>query len=116
MCLVLSPEHFIERSRLVADTHALVLLAQRAGRQTDVKREEVVEARKVLLEVQVSQLRQRTSAAVNRRAQALIQAQSHPVRTITVDNRTEFHEYAALERADANRFYFAAPRPSSGTR
>jgi len=57
----------------------------------------------------LGQLRQRTSAAVNRRAQRLIHAQPHPVRTITVDNGTEFHEYAALERATATRFYFATP-------
>lgn len=57
----------------------------------------------------LGQLRQRTSAAVNRRAQALIHAQLRPVRTITVDNGTEFHEYAALERATATRFYFATP-------
>jgi IS30 family transposase len=57
----------------------------------------------------LGQLRQRTSAEVNRRAQPLIDAQPHPVRTITVDNGTEFHEYAALERATATRFYCATP-------
>ena len=57
----------------------------------------------------LGQLRQRISAAVNPRAQQLIAAQPHPVRTITVDNGTEFHEYAALERATATRFYFATP-------
>lgn len=57
----------------------------------------------------VGQLEQRTSAHVNRRARALIAAQPHPVRTITVDNGTEFHEYAALERVVAARFYFATP-------
>ena len=57
----------------------------------------------------LGQLRQRTSAEVNRRAQLLIDAQPHPVRTITVDNGTEFHEYAALERATASRFCFATP-------
>ena len=31
------------------------------------------------------------------------------VRTITVDNGTEFHDYAALERATDTRFYFATP-------
>jgi len=54
-------------------------------------------------------LRQRTSAAVNHRAQQLIAAQPHPVQTITVDNGTEFHDYARLERATATRFYFATP-------
>lgn len=57
----------------------------------------------------LGQLRQRTSAAVNPRAQHLIAAQPHPVRTITVDNGTEFHDYARLERATAARFYFATP-------
>jgi len=57
----------------------------------------------------LGQLRQRLSAAVNKRAHQLIAAQPHPVRTITVDNGTEFHEYARLERATATRFYFATP-------
>src|SRR5438874_1646241 len=55
----------------------------------------------------LGKLRQRTSGEVNRRAQSLIQMQPHPVRTITVDNGTEFHEYAQLERATTARFYFA---------
>ena len=57
----------------------------------------------------LGQLRQRTSAAVNHRAHQLIAAQAHPVQTITVDNGTEFHDYARLERATATRFYFATP-------
>lgn len=57
----------------------------------------------------LGQLRQRTSADVNARARPLITTQPHPVRTITVDNGTEFHEYAALERATATQFYFATP-------
>ena len=57
----------------------------------------------------LGQLRQRLSAAVNARAQQLIADQPHPVRTITVDNGTEFHEYARLEQATAARFYFATP-------
>lgn len=57
----------------------------------------------------LGKLRQRTSANVNARARPLITAQPHPVRTITVDNGTEFHEYAALEQATATRFYFATP-------
>lgn len=57
----------------------------------------------------LGQLRQRTSAAVNHRAQQLIAAQPHPVQTITVDNGTEFHEYAALEQATGTAFYFATP-------
>ena len=57
----------------------------------------------------LGQLRQRTTAEVNRRATSLIQAQAHPVRTITVDNGTEFHGYAAIEQATAAQFYFATP-------
>lgn len=57
----------------------------------------------------LGKLRRRTTADVNQRAQQLIHAQLRPVRTITVDNGTEFHDYAALERATAARFYFATP-------
>jgi IS30 family transposase len=60
-------------------------------------------------DVMLGQLGRRTSAQVNRRARRLIRQQPHPVPTITVDNGTEFHEYAALERATAARFYFATP-------
>ncbi len=59
--------------------------------------------------VLLGQLDQRTSAFVNARARRLIRAQARPVRTITVDNGTEFHEYAHLERATGTRFYFATP-------
>ncbi len=59
--------------------------------------------------VVLGQLRVRRAPEVNARAIALIHAQPRPVRTITVDNGTEFHDYAALERATAARFYFATP-------
>jgi IS30 family transposase len=54
-------------------------------------------------------LPRRTTAAVNRRARHLIPRERRPVRTITADNGTEFHGYAALERATGTRFYFATP-------
>ena len=57
----------------------------------------------------LGQLDQRTSAFVNARARRLIGAQPQPVRTITVDNGTEFHDYATLERATGAEFYFATP-------
>jgi IS30 family transposase len=57
----------------------------------------------------LGKLPRRTGAAVNRRARRLIAAQPQPVQTITVDNGTEFHSYAALERVTAARFYFATP-------
>jgi transposase, IS30 family len=59
--------------------------------------------------VLVGHLARRSTAAVNRRAQQLIAAQPHPVRTITVDNGTEFHGYAALERTTGTQFFFATP-------
>jgi IS30 family transposase len=59
--------------------------------------------------VVLGKLRARTTAEVNRRAAQLICRQNHPVRTITVDNGTEFHGYADLEEKTQARFYFATP-------
>ena len=59
--------------------------------------------------VAVGKLQQRTGAYVNQRAHRLIRTQPRRVRTLTVDNGTEFHSYAALERAIPTRFYFATP-------
>ena len=39
----------------------------------------------------------------------MIRQQPHPVRTITADNGTDFHNYAAIEQQTATRFYFATP-------
>ena len=60
----------------------------------------------------LGQLRQRTTTAVTRRATQLIRREARPVRTITVDNGTEFHDYATIEREAATRFYFATPHHS----
>jgi len=57
----------------------------------------------------LGKLRRRTAPFVNARAARLIAAQPRPVRTITVDNGTEFHSYAALEARLRTRFYFATP-------
>jgi IS30 family transposase len=59
--------------------------------------------------VAIGKLRQRNGVEVNRRARRLIAAQPRPVHTITVDNGTEFHSYAALEHVVDARFYFATP-------
>ena len=59
--------------------------------------------------VLIGKLLARTTAEVNRRATQLIRRQRRAVRTITADNGTEFHAYAALERATGTRFYFATP-------
>lgn len=60
----------------------------------------------------IGKLHQRTAPLVNRRALQLIQEQPRPVRTITVDNGTEFHSYADLEASLTTRFYFATPHHS----
>lgn len=62
--------------------------------------------------VVVGKLEQRTGAHVNARACQLINAQPRAVRTITLDNGTEFHSYAALEARIPTRFYFATPHHS----
>jgi len=60
----------------------------------------------------LGQLRQRTKAAVTRRATQLICRERRPVRTVTVDNGTEFHDYAEIEQRTKTRFYFATPHHS----
>jgi IS30 family transposase len=59
--------------------------------------------------VAIGQLPRRTGAHVNHRARRLIRSQPRPVRTITVDNGTEFHSYRALEQHIDARIYFATP-------
>ena len=59
--------------------------------------------------VAIGHLEERTTAAVNRRAIALIRAQPRAVHTMTADNGTEFHRYTAIEAATQVRFYFATP-------
>lgn len=54
-------------------------------------------------------LAKRAAPQVNARLQQLITAQPRPVRTITLDNGTEFHSYKALEATSAARCYFATP-------
>jgi IS30 family transposase len=57
----------------------------------------------------LGKLRSRTTAEVIRCAIPLIQHQPHVVHTITSNNGTEFHDYAALEAATQAAFYFATP-------
>ncbi len=57
----------------------------------------------------LGKLRARTTAEVNQRATQLIRHQQRPVRTITADNGTEFHGFAAIEKKTQARFYFAIP-------
>jgi transposase, IS30 family len=57
----------------------------------------------------LGKLRARTTAEVTRCAIPLLQQQPQVVHTITSDNGTEFHGYAALEEATQAAFYFATP-------
>lgn len=59
--------------------------------------------------VVIGKLHARTTAHVTQRATQLIRRQPRPVRTVTADNGTEFHDYATIERRTATRFYFATP-------
>jgi IS30 family transposase len=57
-------------------------------------------------------LRKRAAPEVNARLQQLIAVQPRPVRTLTLDNGTEFHSYKALEAMVPTRCYFATPHHS----
>lgn len=59
--------------------------------------------------VALGKLQIRRAPEVNARARHLIRAQRRPVRTITADNGTEFHDYVALEHATGARFFCATP-------
>ena len=57
----------------------------------------------------IGKLGARTVKATNRRAIDLLTNARRKVRTVTVDNGTEFHGYRAIEAATRTRFYFATP-------
>lgn len=57
----------------------------------------------------IGRLAKRAAPEVNARLRQLITAQPRPVRTITLDNGTEFHSYKALEATSEARCYFATP-------
>ena len=59
--------------------------------------------------VLLGQLGARTTAAVQQRAATLLAHAPHPIHTLTLDNGTEFHGYAALEAVTGARVYFATP-------
>jgi IS30 family transposase len=54
-------------------------------------------------------LADRSAAGVRARALQLLTEHRGRVHTITADNGTEFHQYAAIERALGAEFYFAPP-------
>jgi IS30 family transposase len=57
----------------------------------------------------IGKLASRTTEALNARAIELMNAHRGPFLTITADNGTEFHDYAAIERCTQTTFYFATP-------
>ncbi len=60
----------------------------------------------------IGKLKTRTVEATNRRAIELICRTARRVRSVTVDNGTEFHGYKAIEAATGAQFYFATPHHS----
>ena len=60
----------------------------------------------------IGKVARRAGGEVNARLHRLIKRQPRRVRTITVDNGTEFHSYKALEQRVDTRFYFATPHHS----
>jgi IS30 family transposase len=60
----------------------------------------------------LGKLQARNTKATNRRATALIRRTQRRIRTVTVDNGTEFHGYKTIEAATGARFYFATPHHS----
>ena len=57
----------------------------------------------------IGKLETRTVEVTNRRAIELLKTTGRQVRTVTVDNGTEFHGYKRIEAATNTTFYFAAP-------
>lgn len=57
----------------------------------------------------IGKLKARTTSELNKRVISLIRKQDRPVRTITADNGTEFHQYEQIEQATDTTFYFATP-------
>lgn len=60
----------------------------------------------------IGKLRDRTVAEANRVAIRLIKLAGRRVRTITLDNGTEFHGYKEIENATGATIYFATPHHS----
>ena len=60
----------------------------------------------------IGQLSSRQAQELNARLRQLIDVQPRPVRTLTLDNGTEFHSYEQLEAMVATKCYFATPHHS----
>ena len=57
----------------------------------------------------LGKLANRSSRGMSRRLRKLIRREPTRVQTLTADNGTEFHDYAAVEAATGVTFYFATP-------
>lgn len=62
--------------------------------------------------VLIGKLRARTKEHTNHRTVRLMRRHPQQFKTITADNGTEFHNYAAIERSTGATFYFATPHHS----
>jgi IS30 family transposase len=62
--------------------------------------------------VMIGKLKARTVAELNRAAIQLINNAARRIRSVTVDNGTEFHGYKAIEAATGADFFFATPHHS----
>jgi IS30 family transposase len=62
--------------------------------------------------VMIGKIEARTVEATNRAAIELINSAARRIRSVTVDNGTEFHGYKAIEAATGADFYFATPHHS----
>ena len=77
------------------DNHCIVTLVERKTKYT-----------------LIGKLKARTTRELNKRTIQLIQQQTRPVRSITADNGTEFHQYEQIESATDTTFFFATPHHS----
>jgi IS30 family transposase len=59
--------------------------------------------------VVIRKLRTRTEAAVTKAAAKVLRRERGRIKTITLDNGSEFHNYKELERRFSVKFYFATP-------
>jgi transposase, IS30 family len=62
--------------------------------------------------VVIGKLRARTKEHTNHRTLRLMRRHPQQFKSITADNGTEFHDYAAIEQATGTPFYFATPHHS----
>lgn len=62
--------------------------------------------------VLIGKMRERTVRAATERAVALIKNAGRPVKTLTLDNGTEFHGYKDIEASTGATIYFATPHHS----